>query len=79
MQEMQQMWVQSLGWEDLLELEMVTHSSILPEKFPGERRLVSYSPWGCKEWDMTDQGHRGRLELPTPFFFPQPQRSRKRL
>ena len=22
-------WVQSLGWEDLLEKEMVTHSSIL--------------------------------------------------
>ena len=26
--------VQSLGWEDLLEKEMVTHSSILPWKIP---------------------------------------------
>ena len=27
-------WVQSLGWEDLLEKEMVTHSSILAWKIP---------------------------------------------
>ena len=27
---MQEMWVQSLVWEDPLEKEMVTHSSILP-------------------------------------------------
>ena len=26
---MQEMWVQSLGWEDTLEKEMATHSSIL--------------------------------------------------
>ena len=26
---MQEMWVQSLGWEDPLEKEMETHSSIL--------------------------------------------------
>ena len=29
MQETQEMWVQSLGWEDPLEEEMATHSSIL--------------------------------------------------
>ena len=28
--EMQKTWVQSLGWEDPLEKEMATHSSILP-------------------------------------------------
>ena len=27
-------WVQSLGWEDLLEKEMATHSSILAWKIP---------------------------------------------
>jgi len=27
-------WVQSLGWEDLLEKEMATHSSILAWKTP---------------------------------------------
>ena len=26
---MQETWVRSLGWEDLLEKEMATHSSIL--------------------------------------------------
>ena len=31
---MQGTWVQSLGWEDLLEKEMATHSSILAWKIP---------------------------------------------
>ena len=31
---MQETWVQSLGWEDLLEKEMATHSSILAWKIP---------------------------------------------
>ena len=31
---MQETWVQSLGWEDLLEKEMATHSSILAWKTP---------------------------------------------
>ena len=29
MQETQEIWVQSLGWKDLLEKEMATHSGIL--------------------------------------------------
>ena len=32
-----------LGREDLLEKEMATHSSILPGKSHGQRRLASYS------------------------------------
>ena len=31
---MQETWVISLGWEDLLEKEMATHSSILAWKIP---------------------------------------------
>ena len=31
---MQETWVQSLGWEDLLEKEMATHSSILAWRIP---------------------------------------------
>ena len=31
---MQETWVQSLGWEDLLEKEMATHSSVLAWKIP---------------------------------------------
>ena len=31
---MQETWVQSLGWEDPLKKEMVTHSSILAWRIP---------------------------------------------
>ena len=35
MQEMQETWVRPLGWEDPLEEEMATHSSILAWEIPG--------------------------------------------
>ena len=41
---MRETWVQSLGWEDLLEKEMATHSRILVWKIPwtqGPGRLQS--------------------------------------
>ena len=41
------MWetqVQSLGWEDPLEKETATHSSILAWESHGQRSLVGYSP-----------------------------------
>ena len=41
MQEMQEMWVQSLGWEDPLEEEMVTHCSILAWRIPWTEELTS--------------------------------------
>ena len=44
-----QVW--SLGWKDLLEKEMATHSSILA----WWRNLVGCSPWGCKESDMSER------------------------
>ena len=31
---MRETWVQTLGWEDLLEKEMATHTSILAWKIP---------------------------------------------
>ena len=33
----QKMWVRSLGWEDPLEKEMATHSSILSWRIPMDR------------------------------------------
>ena len=48
---MQETQVQSLGWEDLLEKEMATHSSILASESHGQRSLVGYSPRGQKELD----------------------------
>ena len=47
---MQETWVQSLGWEDPLEKEKATRSSILSGEFPG-----LYSPRGHKESDTTEQ------------------------
>ena len=45
---MQKTRVQCLGWEDPLEEEMATHSSVLAWRSHGQRNLVGYSPWGCK-------------------------------
>ena len=58
MQEMQETWVQSLGWEGLLEKEMATHSSIFPGKFHGQKSLEGCNPWGHKESDMTEHTHK---------------------
>ena len=33
---------------------MTTHSSILARISHGQRSLARYSPWGCKELDLTD-------------------------
>ena len=52
---MQEVWVWSLGWEDPLEEEMAILSSIFAWEIHGQRSLVGYSPWGCKESDTTEQ------------------------
>ena len=51
------MLVQSLGWEDPLEKEIATHSSILTWRIPWTRSLVGYSPKGHKELDMTEHAY----------------------
>ena len=54
------MWetrVWSLGREDPLEKEMAPHSSTLAGKSHGLRSPVGYSPWHCKESDMTERLH----------------------
>ena len=58
---MREKWVQSLDQEAPLEKEMATHSNILAWRIPWmeePRRVAShgwksYSPWGCKESDVT--------------------------
>ena len=48
--------VQSLGQEGALKKGMATHSPVfLPGEFRGQRSLVGYSPWGCKESGKTEQ------------------------
>ena len=51
---MRETWVPSLGWKDPLEKGMATHSVFLPGESYGQRSLVGYSPWGCKESDTTE-------------------------
>ena len=48
-------WVQSLGWEDLLEKGWQPTPVFLPGKSHGQRNLVGYSPWGRSQSDMTEQ------------------------
>ena len=49
MQEVQATQVQFLEWEDPLEKEMATHSSILAWKIPWTEETVGYSLWHHKE------------------------------
>ena len=52
------MWetrVQPLGWEDPLEKEMETHSSILPWKIPWTEEAGRLPSVGHKESDTTEQ------------------------
>ena len=53
-QKIQETQIRSLGREDPLEESMATHSSILAWRTQGDRSLVGYSPWGCKESDTTE-------------------------
>ena len=46
---MQETQVQSLGWEDTLEKEMATHSSVLAWRIPG-----TGEPGGCRLWGHTE-------------------------
>ena len=54
---MQETQVQSQRWEDPLEKETATHSSTLAWKISWTEEPGSYSPWGCKESDTTEQLH----------------------
>ena len=42
------------GLEDLLEAGIATHFSILAWRLHGQKSLVGYSAWGCKESDTTE-------------------------
>ena len=45
---MQEMWVPSLGWEDLLEKEMATLSSILARRIPWTEEPGGLQPMGSQ-------------------------------
>ena len=54
---MQEIQVQSLGWEDTLEKGMATHTSILAGKVLWTESLVGYSPLGHKQTQQRDFLH----------------------
>ena len=45
---MQETWVQSLGWEDPVEKEMATHSSILAWRIPWTEKPGRLQPTGSQ-------------------------------
>ena len=48
-------WVQSLGWEDSPGRGNCYPLQYSCQENPhGQRSLVGYNPWGCKELDMTE-------------------------
>ena len=61
MQEMQEMWVWSLGWEDPLEKAQQPTPEFLPGESRGQRSLKGYSPQGHKELDMTEATQHARM------------------
>ena len=50
-------WVRSLGWEDPLEKEVATHSSILAWRIPQTEELGGLQSTGRKESDTTERLH----------------------
>ena len=53
MQKTQEARLRSLGWEDPLEEEMATHSTILAWRIHGQGSLACCGSWDHKELDMT--------------------------
>jgi len=49
---MREIWVQSMGWEDPLEKEMATHSSILAWEIPRTQE-----PGGLQSMGLQRVGH----------------------
>ena len=45
----QETWVRFLGWEDRLEKEIVTYSSILAWRIPWTEEPGKLQSWGCKD------------------------------
>ena len=71
MQEMQEMWVQSLGWQDPIEEEMATNSSILAWKIPWTEELGGLQSMGSQRvrHDWATEGVHAylmSLRLPCP-------------
>ena len=52
---MRETWVQSLGWDHLLEQGSIPLQYSCLENPHGQRSLLGYCPWGRRELDRTEQ------------------------
>ena len=57
----QEVKVQSLGWEDTVEKEMATHSSILAWEIPLTEEPGGLQSMGSQESDMTERLNRRHI------------------
>ena len=65
---MQETQVQFLGWEDLLEKEILQPIPVfLPGESHGQRSLAGYSLWGCKSLTRLNQ-HQPMIGSDLPRF-----------
>ena len=62
---MQEMQVQSLGWEDPQRKKWQPTPIFLPGKSHGQRSLVGCSPWGHKELDTTERVNNNKSHYTT--------------
>ena len=58
-QETQETWVPSLGWEDPLKEGSGNPLQYSCLENPRQRSLMGDSQWGCKELDTTEHAHSG--------------------
>ena len=49
-------WIRKIPWRRKWQPTPV----FLPGKFHGQKNLVGYSPWGCRELDTTEHTHKER-------------------
>ena len=66
---MQETWVQFLGWEDTLEKEMATHSSILAWRIPWTEEPGRLQSMGSQELDTTYQLNTSTISYIAGRFF----------
>ena len=75
----QEIWVQSLGWEDPLEEEMAAHSSILAWKIPWTEETGGLQSigWQRVRHDWSDLAQPSYLLNHTNHYIPNQPRSNK--
>ena len=58
---MQEMWVQSLGWENPLEEEEATHSSVLAWRIPRAEEPGRLQSMGSQSWTRLSEHTRSLI------------------